>query len=494
MSDFKRETLADFYERVNKELEKEQGTKERVDAILAKMDILAGGNVSSEAIHKIFKEVNLEDIKGEPGESITVESETKDAHGNTLVTFSNGQSITISKGSKGDSVRIASINKADKTTTIRFSTGEVVNIKDGNPISVKSYDQDAKGDTLVTFTDDTTVKISKGKDGTLDISSLSEQQISDFKEKIGISNSISISEDLLVDNTPNYYKQSHNKQILFELKTNKVVGVSNSDVYGILKTSIAGLDKIVIQKYTPLNKTRTVYLRYSESDNLSWTNWIDISPIKRNLSGKIDEEELPNTLEPATNFEAEAGTDNTKYMTPLRTFEAIKSFGFSEKLDKKVNIADLEEEKKDLENAKIAIAHLVDPGKDLVQEENKLYRYKIVVESHEPIIRKIEVGRKIKNSGLVYKITTPLNRVRVFFKAKLSNYADDDSYLAMWLGDGTNEEKRWISKVESRTRHYSIDLDVVDSDELTISTLTAYDKDVEIWDFDVVGGGGRIHD
>ena len=120
---------------------------------------------------------------GPMGDSITVKSQTKLPNGDTLVTFTDGKTVTIPKGDKGDSIRVVATPESDLGTTIEFSDGSSIfipkgekgeagrdgrNGRDGRPgtsITVVSIDDLPNGDKQVTFSDGNTVEIPKGDKG-----------------------------------------------------------------------------------------------------------------------------------------------------------------------------------------------------------------------------------------------------------------------------------------------------------------------------------------
>ena len=124
-----------------------------------------------------------------------------------------------------------------------------------------------------------------------------------------------------------------------------------------------------------------------------------------------------------------------------------------------------------IEEPLIALSHLSDPGKDLVDMEGKLYR------------GDAEVGVRVKNGGTTYTIPDTVQKARIFFKAQCEE-PTFDNYLFWWVGDGQDESKRYVSELENRTRHYSVVVDLSESHEIVISTVQAWDKTVKIWDFD----------
>ncbi len=95
------------------------------------------------------------------GKSITVTGQTIDPNGNTVVTFSDGNSITVPKGKDGISVTVKGTSQdPNGNTVIEFSDGSKVTVqrgkdgrdgKDGKSITVTGQTIDPNGNTVVTF-------------------------------------------------------------------------------------------------------------------------------------------------------------------------------------------------------------------------------------------------------------------------------------------------------------------------------------------------------
>lgn len=85
-----------------------------------------------------------DEIKGADGKSITVSSTTKDSQGNTVITFSDNTKVTISKGDRG-------------------ATG--ANGKNGSSVTITSNTTDSSGNAVITFSDGTRITIPKGDRG-----------------------------------------------------------------------------------------------------------------------------------------------------------------------------------------------------------------------------------------------------------------------------------------------------------------------------------------
>lgn len=105
--------------------------------------------------------------KGQDGQSLIVQKTELDANGNTLVTFSDGTTITIHKGPEGQAPRIHIgangnwyINDVDTGKPAQGDKGH-----DGQSVSILETKIDKDGNTLVVFTDGSQVSIHKGQDG-----------------------------------------------------------------------------------------------------------------------------------------------------------------------------------------------------------------------------------------------------------------------------------------------------------------------------------------
>lgn len=95
-------------------------------------------------------------IKGEKGESAKIVTETKDENGNTLITFNDGKTITIRKGDKGDV-------GAKGEQGIKGNTG--VKGDKGDSITVESSSLDTNGNTIIKFSDGKSITVKKGDKG-----------------------------------------------------------------------------------------------------------------------------------------------------------------------------------------------------------------------------------------------------------------------------------------------------------------------------------------
>ncbi|EPH12530.1 collagen-like protein [Facklamia hominis] len=87
---------------------------------------------------------------GQDGKSITITSTTTDEQGNTLITFSDETSVTIQRGKAGK----------------QGEDGEPgADGKDGKPIIIESQVMNEKGETVLKFSDGTSVILPKGDKG-----------------------------------------------------------------------------------------------------------------------------------------------------------------------------------------------------------------------------------------------------------------------------------------------------------------------------------------
>lgn len=127
----------------------------------------------------------IKGAKGDQGESVTVSSKRKDSQGNTIIEFSDGETVTIEKGDKGDSITVSSHTKDGQgNTVINFSDGSNVTVDKGDSIKVESTSTDSKGNTLVKFSDGSSATISKGEKGDpLKFEDLTQEQINQIKAK-----------------------------------------------------------------------------------------------------------------------------------------------------------------------------------------------------------------------------------------------------------------------------------------------------------------------
>lgn len=128
--------------------------------------------------------------RGYTGEASKVTKVENDSSGNTIVTFNDGTKATIRKGDKGDrgytgdSVKVASTSKSGLTTTVKFTDGKSIQIKDGDSVGVESSRYLDNGDTEVTFTDGKKIVVRKGQDGVVDFDKLTPDQVASLKTTI----------------------------------------------------------------------------------------------------------------------------------------------------------------------------------------------------------------------------------------------------------------------------------------------------------------------
>lgn len=163
----------------------------------------------------------LRGLRGYPGEASKVTKVEYDSEGNTLVTFNDGTRTTIKKGNKGDqgnpgdSIKVASTSKSGLTTTVRFTDGQSVQIKDGDSVGVSSSRYLDNGDTEVTFTDGKKIVVRKGQDGVVDFDKLTPEQVASLKT--------TIINDLVTGGTKEALSAEQGKELLRlidEMKTN----------------------------------------------------------------------------------------------------------------------------------------------------------------------------------------------------------------------------------------------------------------------------------
>lgn len=128
--------------------------------------------------------------RGYPGEGSKITKTEYDSSKNTILTFNDGTRVTINrgkvgdKGDTGDSVKVASTSKSGLTTTVRFTDGKSIQIKDGDSVGVASSRYLDSGDTEVTFTDGKKIIVRKGQDGVVDFDKLSPEQKASLKTTI----------------------------------------------------------------------------------------------------------------------------------------------------------------------------------------------------------------------------------------------------------------------------------------------------------------------
>lgn len=127
----------------------------------------------------------IKGAKGDQGESVTVSKTSKDSRGNTIIKFSDGETVTIEKGDKGDSITVESHKKDGQgNTVINFSDGSNITVDKGDSITVESTSTDSDGNTLVEFSDGSSATIAKGDKGDpLKFEDLTQEQINQIKAK-----------------------------------------------------------------------------------------------------------------------------------------------------------------------------------------------------------------------------------------------------------------------------------------------------------------------
>lgn len=141
--------------------------KKGQDATAPKVEIGANGNWF---INGVDTGKPAQGSNGQNGQSITVSATKLDADGNTVVTFSDGTSVTIQKGAdaRAPQIHIGAngnwfINGVDTGKPAQGANGQ--DGKDGKSVSISETKVDKDGNTIVIFTDGTQVTIPKGQDG-----------------------------------------------------------------------------------------------------------------------------------------------------------------------------------------------------------------------------------------------------------------------------------------------------------------------------------------
>ena len=118
------------------------------------------GNTSFDKLFDLSKSDDCGCKDGKNGQSITVTSSSLDGSGNTVVLFSDGSTVTINKGDNG----------ADGTNGNNGTNGSNgTNGTNGRSISVLNQTIDSNGNTIITLTDGVTnwnILVNKGTDGT----------------------------------------------------------------------------------------------------------------------------------------------------------------------------------------------------------------------------------------------------------------------------------------------------------------------------------------
>ena len=97
--------------------------------------------------------LNESGAKGEKGDPIKIVETTVDNEGNTVIKFNDGSSVTVKKGAKGDKGATGEQGKqGDKGDT-------------GEPLKVLNTSTDNSGNTVIKFSDNSTVTVKKGDKG-----------------------------------------------------------------------------------------------------------------------------------------------------------------------------------------------------------------------------------------------------------------------------------------------------------------------------------------
>ncbi|GEM_PF-3479375 len=132
-------------------------------------------------------------FKGPNGDSITVKSKSTNTDGNIILTFSDNTSIEIPKGIDGKNLRFTDLTPSQKLE-IKGETGK--------PLTVKYKYTNYDGNIVLTFSDDTTIEVPKGKDLKFnDLTTSQKQEIKgDSGESITVkSNTINSKGNTLVE-------------------------------------------------------------------------------------------------------------------------------------------------------------------------------------------------------------------------------------------------------------------------------------------------------
>lgn len=120
--------------------------------------------------------------QGYTGEGSKIIKTEYDNSGNTVLTFNDGTKTTISKGrtgdkgNPGDSVNVESVTKSGTTNTVKFTDGKTIKVEDGKSVNVSSTRILDDGNTEITFTDGKKAIVKKGQDGTVKFDDLTEEQ------------------------------------------------------------------------------------------------------------------------------------------------------------------------------------------------------------------------------------------------------------------------------------------------------------------------------
>ena len=106
-----------------------------------------------------FTEEQLAELKGEKGDSITISDTQEDEEGNTLITFSDDSQVKIYRGKQGE--------KGEAFTYDDFTEEQLIKLKGekGDPLVVREQVEQEDGSILLRLSDDTEVTIPRGKQG-----------------------------------------------------------------------------------------------------------------------------------------------------------------------------------------------------------------------------------------------------------------------------------------------------------------------------------------
>lgn len=147
--------------------------KKGQDATAPKVEIGTNGNWF---VNGVDTGKPSQGASGQDGQSITVQETRLDANGNTVVTFSDGTSLTIHKGADAQApqIHIGSngnwfVNGVDTGKPAQGPKGQDgatgQNGKDGQSLSIVETKLDKDGNTLIVFSDGSQVSVHKGQAG-----------------------------------------------------------------------------------------------------------------------------------------------------------------------------------------------------------------------------------------------------------------------------------------------------------------------------------------
>lgn len=132
--------------------------------------------IKGEKVYEFITDLSgAEGIQGPPGSSITVASvqESNVDGGSNIVTFSDGNKLTVRNGNKGSSVGIASVTvstSAGGTNVVEFTDGNTLEVKNGangTSVTVKKVTESSEdgGSNIVEFSGGTTLTVKNGSKG-----------------------------------------------------------------------------------------------------------------------------------------------------------------------------------------------------------------------------------------------------------------------------------------------------------------------------------------